>query len=253
MARQQQFIEQIAPLVVKVNKSRGYPLFASVVIAMACLESGYGTSTMMMRANAIFGIKAGGSWKGKVYNAKTNEVFNNKPVTITACFRAYDNLTESIEDYFNLITKSSRYSNAVHSNNWTECIYAIHSGGYATDPNYPTKIGMLINTYNLTKYDNTDDLKDEANTQLMSYSIGKVYELQVNLNVRYGAGLNYSVKNYKELTLDGKKHCTNKVNAVLRKGTRVTCKGIYIVNGNTWMQIPSGFICAIYNNKIYVR
>ena len=253
MARQQNFINSIASIVVAVNKERGYPLYPSVVIAQACLETGYGSSSLMMKANAIFGIKATSSWRGKVYNSKTQEVYNNKPVTINACFRAYDSIKESIEDYFNLICKSSRYSGAVYSNNWIECIHAIYNGGYATDPSYVTKVASIVSSYNLTQYDSTEDNKENANDQLMTYQIGKVFELQVNLNVRYGCGLNYSVKSYKELTSDGKKHCTNKVTAVLRKGTRVTCKGIYIVDGNTWMQIPSGYVCAIYNNKIYIK
>lgn len=252
MGVQQDFINKIAPLVIAENKKRGYPLYASVVIAQACLETGYGSSKMMMRANAIFGIKATLSWSGKVYNSKTKEVYNSKPITITACFRAYDSIAESIADYFDLICKSSRYKGALHQNNWLECIAAIHRGGYATDPSYVNKVSSIINNFGLTKYDSTDDIKDDANNQLMSYQIGKVYTLQVNLNIRYGAGLNFNIKSYKELTPDAKKHCTNKYTAVLKKGTRVTCKGIYIVDGNTWMQIPSGFICAIYNNKIYV-
>lgn len=253
MARQQDFINSIKNIVIEENRKRGFPLFASVVIAQACLETGYGASQMMLKANAIFGIKAGGSWRGKVYNAKTNEVYNNKAVTISATFRAYDSLSESIRDYFDLICNSLRYRGALHQNNWLEYISAIIRGGYATDPTYVSKISQIVNNYRLTEYDSTDSLKQEATDQLYSYSIGRTYTLQVNLNVRYGAGLNFSVKQYKELTPDGKKHATNKVNAVLKAGTRVTCKGVYIVDGNTWFQIPSGFICAIYNNKIYIK
>ena len=68
-----QFIPSIAPLVVKENKRRGNPLFSSVVIAQAICESGWGQATIMMKANAIFGIKATSSWKGRVYNANTKE------------------------------------------------------------------------------------------------------------------------------------------------------------------------------------
>ena len=69
-----EFIPTIAPLVQAENKKRGYPLFSSVVIAQAICESGWGQSKLMMKANAIFGIKAGSNWKGKVYNAKTQEL-----------------------------------------------------------------------------------------------------------------------------------------------------------------------------------
>ena len=253
MARQQDFINSIKNIVIEENRKRGFPLFASVVIAMGCLETGYGASQMMLKANAIFGIKAGGSWRGKVYSAKTNEVYNSKTVTISATFRAYDSLSESIRDYFNLICNSSRYRGALHQNNWVECIEAIKRGGYATDPSYVSKIKQIVVNYNLEQYDSTESIKQEALEQLYSYEIGKVYTLQVNLNVRYEAGLNYGIKKYQELTPDGKKHATNKVNAVLKAGTRVTCKGVRVVDGNTWLQIPSGFICAIYNNKIYIK
>ena len=253
MARQQDFINSIKNIVIEENKKRGYPLYASVVIAMGCLESGYGSSKMMMTANAIFGIKAGGSWKGKVYNSKTNEVYNNKTVTISACFRAYDSIADSIKDYFDLICNSSRYRGATYQNNWVECISAIHSAGYATDPDYVVKIKQIVNAYKLTDYDSTEDIKDSANDMFYSYSIGKIYTLQVNLNVRYGPGLNFGIKKYSELTQDGKKHSTNKYNATLKAGTKVTCKGVYVVDGNIWFMIPSGYVCAIYNNKIYIR
>ena len=105
-----EFIPTIAPLVVAENQRRGNPLFSSVVIAQAICESGWGQSTIMMKANAIFGIKASSSWKGKVYNANTQECYDGVNYTnITACFRAYENLQESISDYFDLITISERY------------------------------------------------------------------------------------------------------------------------------------------------
>ena len=61
-----EFIPTIAPIVIEENKRRGNPLFSSVVIAQAICESNWGQSTIMMKANAIFGIKATSSWKGKV-------------------------------------------------------------------------------------------------------------------------------------------------------------------------------------------
>lgn len=58
-----EFIEKIAPIVISENLLRCNPLFSSVVIAQACLETGYGRSNLMMKANAVFGIKATKSWK----------------------------------------------------------------------------------------------------------------------------------------------------------------------------------------------
>ena len=150
-----EFIPTIAPMVDAENKRRGYPLFNSVVIAQAICESAWGQSQIMMKANAIFGIKAFSSWKGKVYNSKTKECYNGSSyTTIDACFRAYDNLQDSISDYFDLITRSERYRKACVASSPLECITAIKNGGYATSPTYINTIMNIINSNNLTKYDN---------------------------------------------------------------------------------------------------
>lgn len=158
-----EFIPTIAPLVVAENKKRGNPLFSSVVIAQAICESGWGQSTTMMKANAIFGIKATSSWKGKVYNANTQECYDGSTYTnITACFRAYNSLAESISDYFDLITKLERYRKACVSSSPLECITAIKNGGYATSPTYINTIMSIINSNNLTQYDNVEYVENSV-------------------------------------------------------------------------------------------
>ena len=159
-----EFIPTIAPLVQSENKKRGYPLFSSVVIAQAICESGWGQSKIMMKANAIFGIKATSDWKGKVYNANTQECYDGVSYTnITACFRAYNSLAESISDYFDLITKLERYRKATVAETPLECITAIKNGGYATSPTYINTIMSIINSNNLTQYDNVENSVDNLN------------------------------------------------------------------------------------------
>ena len=161
--KKSEFIPTIAPMVQAENKKRGNPLFSSVVIAQAICESAWGQSTIMMKANAIFGIKATSSWKGKVYNAKTKECYDGANMTnITAYFRAYDNLQESISDYFDLICGASRYKNAIHCSSAERCITAIKNGGYATDPNYANTILSIINSNNLKKYDNVENVENQV-------------------------------------------------------------------------------------------
>ena len=158
-----EFIPTIAPLVVAENNKRGKPLYPSVVIAQAICESGWGQSKIMMKANAIFGIKATSSWKGKVYNSNTQECYDGVSYTnITACFRAYDNLAESISDYFDLITKLERYRKATVAETPLDCITAIKNGGYATSPTYINTIMSIINSNNLTKYDNVKDVENSV-------------------------------------------------------------------------------------------
>ena len=215
-----EFIQTIAPLVIKKKKKRGNPLFSSVVIAQAICESAWGQSKIMMKANAIFGIKATSNWKGKVYNAKTQECYDGSTYTnITACFRAYNSLSESISDYFDLITKSERYRKACVSDNPLECITAIKNGGYATSPTYINTIMSIINSNNLRKYDNVEDVENSVdnsksieelakeviagkygNGEERKQKLGKLYnEVQAKVNSIYGQSVSHKKPNIEEI------------------------------------------------------
>ena len=100
-------------------------------------------------------------------------------------------------------------------------------------------------------YDDSEN-NSSINTNVM-YTIGKTYTLQVDLNVRAGVGTQYKIKNYYQLTKDGRKNAYKQWGAVLKKGTKVTCLDIIFENNNIWLKIPSGYICGYYNGKIYVE
>lgn len=248
-----EFLETVSKLVIKENNRRGNPLFSSVVIAQALCESAWGQSQIMMKANAIFGIKAFSDWKGKVYNTKTQECYDGSKYTdIQACFRAYNSLAESIADYFDLITKTERYRKACVANSPLECITAIKNGGYATSPTYINTIMSIINSNNLTKYDNVENVQNSVDNS-SRYIVGKNYTLEVDLNVRYGAGTNNAIKKYNELTVDGKKHAYVQTNAVLKKGTIVTCLDVIKNENDIWLKIPSGYVAGYYQGKEYIK
>lgn len=226
-----EFIPTIAPLVVAENKKRGNPLFSSVVIAQAICESGWGQSKIMMKANAIFGIKATSSWKGKVYNANTQECYDGSTYTnITACFRAYDSLAESISDYFDLITKLERYRKACISNSPLECITAIKNGGYATSPTYINTIMSIINSNNLTQYDNVEDVENSVDNSKSIEELAKEV-----IAGKYGNGEERKQKLgnlYNEVQA--------KVNSIY--GKNVSNETIYIVkSGDTLSEIAQKF------------
>ena len=149
----QAFIANLYPLAKAEARKRDKWVLPSVCIAQAALETGWGTSPLMTKANAYFGIKATG-WSGVVYNSDTLECYDGKTyVNVNACFRAYDCVEDSVKDYYDLITGSSRYSAAVNESNAEKAITAIKNGGYATDPDYVSKIMDIIRCYNLTQYD----------------------------------------------------------------------------------------------------
>lgn len=136
----------------------------SVCIGQSALETGYGGSDIMSKANAFFGIKAGGSWTGKVFTADTREVYNGVEHNITANFRAYDSLQDSVADYYSLIINASRYSKALSTypddiKSAQTSVYEIWAGGYATDENYVPQVMNIIEYNNLTEFDKLVDGK----------------------------------------------------------------------------------------------
>lgn len=164
MATQKQvnnFINMIAPIAQAKAAGRGKWSLPSVCIAQACCESAYGTSAKMVNANAVFGIKVGRSkvhfgtaWKDKAYSTATKECYDGKTYTnITDMFRAYDSITDAVEDYYDMLAGCSRYKGCLNQIDAKACITAIKNGGYATSPTYITTIMSIIDKYKLTQYD----------------------------------------------------------------------------------------------------
>lgn len=84
------------------------------------------------------------------------------------------------------------------------------------------------------------------------YKVGSTYTLQSGMRVRTGAGTNYRAKKHSELTPDGQKHDKDK-NGCLDKGTKVTCKAVKTIGSQTWIQTPSGWLCAKDGSEVYVK
>ena len=104
-----------------------------------------------------------------------------------------------------------------------------------------------------TPTNTTPSSSNSQNGANSGYVVGRTYTVHVNsaLNVRKGAGTNYALVGYNNLSADAKKHATS--TGALRNGTRVTCKEIKTVGNSVWMRIPSGWICAISGNNVYVK
>lgn len=202
-AQRAAFIEMMAPLAVEQCKKHDGRIFASVCLAQAIHESGWGTSTKMIRANAVYGIKVGASaykfgtaWKGKAYKTGTTEYYDPAKQIATKIvdwFRAYDSLMDATEDYYDMLCHCQRYKAALNRSTPKECIEAIVKGGYATGPDYAKHIMDTIRTYGLEKYDK-GDLSDinpyrrTSNLMKMGSRGESVKWLQWELNKR-GANL----------------------------------------------------------------
>ena len=129
-----------------------YGLFASVTIAQGGLETGWNVTPV---GNNLFGIKADSSWTGKTVTVETWEDYGNGPVQVMATFRAYDSISDSVLDRCKFLQENSNYVNAgvFSATSPEEQCQALKDAGYATDPDYVSKLVGIINNYNLKVYD----------------------------------------------------------------------------------------------------
>ena len=135
-----------------------YNLPASVCIAQAILESGWGR--YCIGQFNYFGRKWNG-W-GNYERMQTTEYDYDscRYVTIYDKFQSYSSLEEAIRDWCVLITEEPVYSNALAEwqQNWNveDFVYAL-APVYATDPDYAHKIIATINANNLYRFDGWGD------------------------------------------------------------------------------------------------
>lgn len=130
-------------------------LFPSVLIAQCALESGWGKSTLARDYNNFFGIKADSSWKGRKVSMSTKEVSAGETYTTQSYFRIYDSLGESIKDRNKFLKENQRYTKAgvFEAETPRQQVEALKNAGYATATKYVDTIMNIIDTNNLTEFD----------------------------------------------------------------------------------------------------
>lgn len=151
-AQQKQFILEIAYLIQEEAKARGYKV-CSPIIAQACIESAFGTSSLGYRWHNYFGMKCGSSWKGKSVNLSTKEEYTpGQLTTIRDNFRAYDSMEEGVKGYFDFIS-TKRYANLKDARTPKEYLEFIKKDGYATSSAYVNTNMNCISRYDLERFD----------------------------------------------------------------------------------------------------
>lgn len=165
-----EFIEVIAKYVIKYANDYGIKVH-SPIIAQAILESGWGGSTLASKYNNFFGLKCGGSWKGKSVNMATKEEYTVGTLTdIRANFRVYDSIEDGVKGYFEFINYS-RYANLKGVEEPEEYCRRIKADGYATSSTYVTNLMRVIRDNNLTRFDGTQENVEKENEDMVSGDI----------------------------------------------------------------------------------
>ena len=176
-----QFLRNIIPAA--QNVARGKDIYASVMIAQAALESGWGTSALSKAPNHnLFGVK--GSYNGQSVNMQTLEDSGGQNYySIQADFRKYPSYQESLEDYADKIVNGISGAPLFYSGAWKsktnsyQDATAYLTGRYATDTAYGSKLNRIIEQFGLTKYDTETavNMAEEIANQQTTTSSGDGY------------------------------------------------------------------------------
>lgn len=162
-ARYVEYINKYSDLAVEQMKLHKIP--ASITLAQGLLESGAGYSQLARKSNNHFGIKCGGSWRGRT--VRHDDDARNE------CFRAYKHPRDSYEDHSDFLRRGARYAflfklDITDYKGWAR---GLKKAGYATDPSYANRLITIIEDYDLYKYDRKgvySERKLKKNPWLMS-------------------------------------------------------------------------------------
>jgi flagellar protein FlgJ len=120
-----------------------------VVAAQAALESNWGRGVSRFpdgrSSHNVFGIKADAAWDGPTVTVPTLEYKGGELVKERAPFRAYGSYGESFSDYADFLQANPRYRDALATGGTGRGFIAgLQQAGYATDPEYATKVMSIL-------------------------------------------------------------------------------------------------------------
>jgi len=141
------FVQRLLPHAQAASASTGIP--AQFMMGQAALETGWGRAEIRgadgQNSHNLFGIKAGGSWRGQTVDIVTTEYVNGKPQKMVDTFRAYDSYADAFRDYANMLRSNARYQNVIaQGHDAGGFAQGLQQAGYATDPNYAQKLRSVI-------------------------------------------------------------------------------------------------------------
>lgn len=139
-------------------------ILASLTVSQAIYESRWGISNICNKANNLFGIKTYGSWKGKVYETDVDVVLSsledyrimNGADFAGWAWRAYDKWADCIEDHSKILNGNT-YSSVKGERDYKTACYNVVKSGYCSDEGYAEDLISLIETYDLTQFDDISE------------------------------------------------------------------------------------------------
>lgn len=152
-----EFFAMFGPIAREDMRSTGIP--ASVTLAQAALESGWGKSAKAEFKN-LFGIKGKGNAGSAIVN--THEIYNGVRTQKKAAFAQYISYLDSITAHSDYLLNAKRakgvsglrYGEALmHAFEPNLFAYLLREGGYATSTAYGKKLVNIMKSHDLYKWD----------------------------------------------------------------------------------------------------
>lgn len=203
-----ELISKVGPLFTADQKASG--VLASVSMAQFILESGWGKSGLTQKANNCFGMKknlSGNTWPGSTWDGQSvvsmqtgEETEDGKEYTITAEFRKYACIEDSIADHSAYLTGAKngdklRYEGLKGCKKYKTAAQIIKNGGYATSTSYVKALCDIIKEYGLTDY----EVKKKTAKPAESKPAAKTFKVKVtadDLRIRKTPSLQGEIEGY---------------------------------------------------------
>lgn len=172
------YISTYSEMAVEQQARHGIP--ASITLAQGLLESAAGRSTLAVNGNNHFGIKCHKGWTGDTL-LRNDDAANE-------CFRSYDNVSQSFDDHSRFLLKS-RYAPLFELDplDYAGWARGLRQCGYATDPNYASRLITIIERYALYLFDTPEGRNAEENAAFIQAALAASHP------VRRSRGLHYVI------------------------------------------------------------
>ncbi len=140
----QTYINQYKDLA--IEQMLRYRIPASITLAQGLFESRAGQSDLARQGNNHFGIKCH-NWTGPTQYHDDD--------AHGECFRVYQDAKQSYEDHSLFLARQSRYSRLFNLSptDYKGWAHGLKACGYATNPQYASKLIQIIELYKLNDYD----------------------------------------------------------------------------------------------------
>lgn len=231
-----EYIRKMYNILVPMCAKYGYHNVACAMIAQS-LQEGWNSELARKYFN-YWGMKGESKdWKGP------KVAMNNKAKTDPAVYRVYYSMEQGCEGYFKFL-QYPRYKSLKNCATDIDYLNKIGPCGWNDNKGYGDRCIKHLSTVYAAL--------GQTTPALQQWQVGQTYTTQQDLNIRTEP--NGDTVPYNQLTADGQKHAfiSPSGSSVLRRGTRVTVKAIQSTGSATWVQIPSGWVCAKNSKNIFL-